>query len=137
MRFLLDENVPNYYKKDLEKYGYKDIKRINDFGKGLPDSEVFKISVQEERTLISIDTDFYAYKKEHHFGIISISGKLINPVNVIAKTIKQLEKDTNLSKYIFEDTFLRLTGEYCEIGYKKKGKYKAIKRKYKKYRNQQ
>lgn len=135
MRFLLDENVPNFYKKELEKYGYKDIKRINDFGKGLPDNKVFEIAVKEERTLITIDTDFHAFKKESHYGIISLSGKLINPIKVITETLKQLEKDTTLSEYIFQDAFLRLTGQYFEVGYKKKGKYKEARRKYKNMKN--
>lgn len=31
MKILLDENVPNIFKEELKKCGYKDIKRINDF----------------------------------------------------------------------------------------------------------
>ena len=33
MKFLLDENIQNSYKKELKNNGYKDIKRINDFRK--------------------------------------------------------------------------------------------------------
>ena len=131
MKFLLDENVPNFYKNELEKYGYTDIKRINDFGKGLPDNKVFEIAVKEKRILITIDTDFHAFKKELHYGIISLSGKLINPIYAVATTLKQLERDTTLSEYIFKNAFVRITGQYFEIGYKKKGKYKEVKRKYK------
>lgn len=40
MKFLLDENIPNSYKIELEQLGYKDIKRINDFKKGITDKEV-------------------------------------------------------------------------------------------------
>lgn len=135
MKFLLDENVPNFYKEELEKNGYNDIKRINDFGKGLPDEKVFELAVQEKRTLITIDTDFHAYKKQNHYGIISISGKLINPIQVITSTLKQIERDITLSEYVFKDAFLRITGQYFEVGYHKKGKYKEVKRKYKKIKD--
>ncbi len=127
--------MPNYYKEALEKHGYSDIKRINDFGKGFPDNKVFEIAVKEKRILITIDTDFHAFKKETHYGIISLSGKLINPIDVIATTLKQLEKDTTLSEYIFKDAFVRITGQYFEVGYKKKGKYKEVRRKYKNYKD--
>ena len=71
MKILLDENVPNMYKEKLESYGYNDIKRINDFGKGLPDEKVFETAINEHRTIITIDTDFHKYKKSrtlrHYF----------------------------------------------------------------------
>ena len=85
MKFLLDENVPNMYKKILETKGYNNIKRINDFGKGLTDEQVFKVAIQEHRIIITIDTDFHNYKKEKHFGIISISGKLLEPMETVEK----------------------------------------------------
>lgn len=132
MKFLLDENVPNIYKNELQEYGYNDIKRINDFGKGLPDDKVFEIAVKEERTIITIDTDFHSFKKQSHYGIISISGKLLNPIKIIASTLKQIENDTTISEYVFKDAFIRITWQYFEVGFKKKGKYKEVKRKYKK-----
>ena len=46
MKFLLDENVPNMYKDKLLKNGLRDIRRINDFGKGISDIEVLKIAVK-------------------------------------------------------------------------------------------
>ena len=49
MNFLIDENVPNSYKEFLENNGFEDIKRINDFGKGIPDTQVFKIAQEEKR----------------------------------------------------------------------------------------
>lgn len=132
MKFLLDENVPNMYKKELEKYGYRDIKRINDFGKGLPDEEVFNVAVREKRTIITIDTDFHNFKKQSHCGIISISGKLVKPIDLIVSTLQQMKKDMTINKYIFDDTFIRITWQYFIVGYKKKGKYREIKRRHKK-----
>lgn len=131
MKFLLDENVPNCYKEELKRYGFKDIKRINDFGKGLPDSEVFKIAVKEKRTIITIDTDFHDYKQLSHYGIISISGKLIDKIGIMVKALSQIEKNQTISKYMFENAFIRITTRHFVVGYIKKGKYKENKYNYK------
>lgn len=131
MKFLLDENVPNMCKKELEAYGYTDIKRINDFGKGLPDNKVFEIAVKEERTIITIDTDFHSFKELHHYGIISISGKILDKVGIIVKTLRQIERNQILSKYVYENTFIRITLRHFVVGYRKKEKYKEVSYKYK------
>lgn len=131
MRFLLDENVPNMYMKLLKNKGYKDIIRINDFGKGLPDTEVFKIAQKEKRIIITIDRDFDEYKKQESCGIISISGKLINPIEVMTIVLQQIEKDERLPSDLF-NSFVRITNQEFYIIYKKKNKYKTAKCKFKK-----
>lgn len=132
MKFLLDENVPNFYKDRLVETGYTDVIRINDFGKGLKDSEVFNIAVKEKRTIVTIDTDFFAYKKEKHYGIISISGKLAYPGEILLKVLEQMKKDERFSNLDMEDTFIRITHHNFTVTYKKKGKYKDVICKYKK-----
>ena len=131
MRFLLDENVPNMYMKLLKNKGYKDIIRINDFGKGLPDTEVFKIAQKEKRAIITIDRDFDEYKKQESCGIISISGKLINPIEVMTIVLHQIEKDERLPSDLF-NSFVRITNQEFYIIYKKKNKYNTAKCKFKK-----
>lgn len=131
MKLLLDENVPNMYKNELIKQGYEDIIRINDFGKGLPDSEVFNISMREERTIFTIDKDFYAYKRQENCGIVSISGKLKNPVNKFKIIMKQLENDQRFSFDNLKNVFIRATNQDFTVTYKKKNKYKETKCKYK------
>lgn len=131
MRFLLDENVPNMYMKLLKNKGYKDIIRINDFGKGLPDTEVFKIAQKEKRIIITIDRDFDEYKKQESCGIISISGKLINPIEVMTIVLQQIEKDERLPSDLF-NSFVRITNQEFYIIYKKKNKYKTARCKFKK-----
>lgn len=132
MKILLDENVPNYYKDCLLNSGYSDIIRINDFGKGLKDSEVFEISVKEQRTIITIDTDFYAYKKEKNYGIICISGKLTSSVDMLLNVFRQISKDERFSFTNMEDVFIRITAQNFTVFYKKKGKYKEVVCKHKK-----
>lgn len=132
MKFLLDENVPNIYKNKLIKIGLKDIKRINDFGKGLPDIKVFEIAVQEERTIITIDTDFHDFKKKEHAGIISISGKLKEPIQTLIQVLKQIEKDERFNKQNLKNVFIRITNNNFIVGGKIKSKYKEVRCKYKK-----
>lgn len=130
MKFLLDENIPNKYKDILVKNGYSDVKRINDFGKGLPDSEVFKLAYNQKRIIITIDKDFYQYKKVDNFGIISISCNLPNPMNVLINTLSQIKKDQRFENN-FVNFFVRLTGEGFQIICKNKNKYKTYKCRYK------
>lgn len=130
MKFLLDENIPNEYKRSLKKYGYSDVKRINDFGKGLPDEKVFEIGYTEERIILTIDHDFFEYKKSDNFGIISISGKLKYPIDLLNNVFKQIEKDERLP-VDYKNTFIRVTSKFFEITYKKKNKYKTTKCKHK------
>jgi len=133
MKLLLDENVPNTYKKQLEQKGFTDIKRINDFGKGLPDNHVFQISLKEERVIVTIDKDFYEYKREENCGIISISGKLINSVEKMLQVLKQIEIDQRFTFNDFKNVFIRITNQNFKVIYKKKNKYKETLCTYKKY----
>lgn len=131
MKILLDENVPNYIKKYLLDKGYTDIKRINDFGKGLPDEDVFRIATQEKRVLITIDTDFYEYKKVKNYGVICISGKIANKAIALLNVLEQIKKDERFSSNEWEDIFICITCQNFRIIYKKKNKYKEIICKYK------
>ena len=131
MKFLLDENVPNSFKNKLKENGFSNIKRINDFGKGLPDNKVFDISIQEERTIISIDKDFYAYKKVDNCGIISLSGRLREPISKLKQVVEQIQLDQRFPMEDYRNMFIRITNEDFKIVYKKKNKYKEITCKYK------
>lgn len=132
MKFLLDENVPNSYKNQMKKLGYTDIKRINDFGKGMKDKEVFELSVNEERTIVSRDTDFFEWKKEKHFGIVSLSGKLENPIETMHQVFNQLKKDERFKiTNNLDNIFIRITNKDFRVGRKIKGRYKEVKCKYK------
>ena len=126
MKILLDENVPNGYKDELIKNGINDIRRINDFGKGLPDKEVFNIAVQEERTIITIDTDFHSFKKDNHYGIISLSGRLNDPIGKTIKALNQVGKDTRFNKDDLSSIFLRITNNNFVVGRKIKSRYKEV-----------
>lgn len=132
MKFLFDENVQNSFKKELEKFGYKDIKRINDFKKGITDKEVFEYAQKEERIIVTIDTDFYEWKKDKHFGIISLSGKLKTPIKTMVQAIKQIKKDDRFKDTEqLNDIFIRVTNMQFIVGRKIKSRHKEVKCKYK------
>ena len=131
MKLLLDENVPNMYKDELIRRGYEDIIRINDFGKGLPDSEVFNVAMREERTIFTRDKDFYDYKKKENYGIVSISGKLKNPIDKFQTIMEQIERDQRFAFEDLKNVFIRITNQDFTVTYKKKNKYKETKCKYK------
>ena len=133
MKFLLDENIPNSFKTELEKLGYKDIKRINDIKKGITDKEVFDYAQKEERAIITIDTDFYEWKKDKHFGIVSLSGKLITPIKTMIQAIKQIKKDDRFKTVEdLNNIFIRITNMEFIVGRKIRSRYKEVKCKYKK-----
>lgn len=133
MKFLLDENIPNSYKEKLERNDYKDIKRINDVNKGMTDREVFNCALNEKRTIITIDTDFYEWKKDKHYGIISLSGKLKDPVKLMVQAIKQVKRDDRFKNINeLDDIFIRVNNIEFIVGRKIKSKYKEVKCKYKK-----
>lgn len=132
MKFLLDENVPNRLKNKLKENGFTDIKRINDFGKGLLDDEVFKISLKEERVVITIDKDFYAYKRTENCGIISLSGKLDNPIKKMIEVMEHIKRDQRFLFNDYKNVFIRITNENFKVIYRKKYKYKETICNYKK-----
>lgn len=132
MKFLLDENVPNSYKEQMNELGYEDIKRINDFGKGMTDKEVFEVSLKEQRTIITIDTDFCEWKKDKHFGIVSLSGKLKDPILTMHQAFNQIKKDQRFKvSNSFDDIYVRITNMDFTVGRKNKSRYKEVKCKYK------
>lgn len=57
MKFLANENMPLEVIKQLKEKGY-DVMRVDDVQKGMNDNSVLKLSIQENRILITFDKDF-------------------------------------------------------------------------------
>lgn len=121
MKFLLDENVPEEIGKKLKSEGYK-VEHINDkMHKGMKDNEVFLYSYRNKQTIISLDADFCSYKKQSHYGIIKISGAIINPIDCLLELIS-LYKTKG-----FENVYIQLDKNKAYIENKvfsKKNKFK-------------
>jgi predicted nuclease of predicted toxin-antitoxin system len=73
MRFLLDENVEYRLATFLQHYGHDVTAIAHDYLAALKDSEVLRISVREERILITNDRDFgelVVRRQLPHVGVI-------------------------------------------------------------------
>ena len=92
MKFLIDENVNIKVKEGLIELGVKDIKHINDVGKGKPDNEVFELAQKEERIIITGDDDFKSYDFKYKVPIIWITPKA-----------RYIDKIPNLIKWIIDN----------------------------------
>ena len=99
----------------------------------MTDREVFNYALNEKRTIITIDTDFYEWKKDKHYGIISLSGKLKDPIKSMVQAIKQVKRDDRFKNTNeLDDIFIRVNNIEFIVGRKIKSKYKEVKCKYKK-----
>ncbi len=71
MRILVDENVPRMTVDWLRELGH-DVKDIRGTSReGVPDSELWKLAIDENRLLISTDKGFAGYRGFSHGGIPS------------------------------------------------------------------
>lgn len=87
MKFLLDENIPKEIGDFLKEKGFK-VESINsNKHKGKSDKEVFEYTVKNKYTIITFDADFCSFKKEYHYGIIKLNGKLKAPKEILIKVI--------------------------------------------------
>lgn len=80
MRVLLDENITQKSISVLEKYGHNVIHVLNRFSAGGSDEEVFKLTLEEKRALITLNgKDFVILipprkELEVHYGLIWLRG---------------------------------------------------------------
>lgn len=95
-KFLLDENVPVRIKKQLEQFGYEDVKHINEIEKGLTDDEVYNIALTEKRLIISGDNHFKKKEYMYNCGIIYITANAMQRKDIVEKVDWV---NTNLIKY--------------------------------------
>ena len=84
---MLDENIPKEIGDFLKEKGFK-VESINsNKHKGKSDKEVFEYAVKNKYTIITFDADFCSFKKEYHYGIIKLNGKLKAPKEILIKVI--------------------------------------------------
>ena len=73
MKFKIDENLPIEFADLLQTEGYDASTVYSESLKGAKDSTIIKVCQEEERTLITLDTDFantQVYPPELHHGIM-------------------------------------------------------------------
>ena len=112
MKILLDENVANKVKEGLMKLGIEDVKHINDIGKGIPDEEVLKLAINEERIIITGDDDFKDKNFKYKIQIIWITPKA-RQNNNIPELIKWILESIDNYNIDINQSFISIRkGEY-------------------------
>jgi len=99
LKFLANENVPIASVNYLKSKGF-DITSIGIEYPGTADEDVMKLAVEQERTIITYDSDYGELIFKHGFkpnaGVIFIRQQPSEPLET-AKTIEHLASNTNLS----------------------------------------
>lgn len=89
--FLLDEHIPSSVAEELKGRGV-DVKTVYQVGlDGSPDTRLLEFAEEENRVIVTQDSDFLKFSEKQHPGIIFLT----EPVNIgdITKELaKQLEK---------------------------------------------
>lgn len=117
-KLLLDENVAIKIKGELIQLGY-DVFHINDDKKGIPDEEVFKKALEEQRILITGDDDFKSSKFKYKTAIIWITPKsrfcegIVEKIDWIIENIEKYNIDINKA-------FISVRSDKFHIEYRKK-----------------
>ncbi len=104
MSFLLDENVPAKFQELLKNNGYK-VEHINSKHKGMTDKEVLAYAYKNKQIIISQDFDFCQLRQREHWGIIKISGKIENPLDILLKLLKHLNGQPLKDVYVQVDRY--------------------------------
>jgi len=71
--FLLDEHLPSSVAEELEGRGV-DVKTVYDVNlEGSPDSEILEFAEQDNRVVVTQDSDFLELDEEQHSGIVFLT----------------------------------------------------------------
>ena len=125
MSFLLDENVPVEFQKVLKNNGYK-VEHINSRHKGMTDNDVLAYAYKNKQIIISQDFDFCNLKQKKHSGIIKISGKITEHLDILLKLLMYL-KDQSLKDIYIQVDKNKIFKE-VKVYSKKKHKFKHYQR---------
>ena len=119
MKLLLDENVSNTIKEGLIKLGIRDVKHINDVGKGITDNEVFNLAKEEDRIIITGDDDFKDNNFKYKIPIIWITLKA-REIKKIPELIKWILENKSKYNVRIETSFISIRKDRYFIEYKNK-----------------
>ena len=87
MKFLMDENMPREASDLLRDLGY-DVESIKGMNlRGTKNSDIYRLTKDENRILLTLDLDFaniLNYPTKGHPGIIILRVKIQNPPSIVA-----------------------------------------------------
>lgn len=126
MKFLLDENIPKEIGDFLKEKGFK-VESINsNKHKGKSDKEVFEYTVKNKYTIITFDADFCSFKKEYHYGIIKLNGKLKAPKEILIKVINYYKSKNIKDLFVQVESPMKMIEESKK--YSKKNIFKQFRK---------
>jgi predicted nuclease of predicted toxin-antitoxin system len=126
MKFLLDENIPKEIGDFLKEKGFK-VESINsNKHKGKSDKEVFEYAVKNKYTIITFDADFCSFKKEYHYGIIKLNGKLKAPKEILIKVINYYKSKNIKDLFVQVESPMKMIEESKK--YSKKNIFKQFRK---------
>lgn len=86
-RLLLDENIENESADRLTAAGHdaEHVDRVSGLGKGTPDAELARYSVQTDRTIVTYDDDFIAgFSPEEYHSVLFFEDESVTVTELVA-----------------------------------------------------
>lgn len=123
---MLDENIPKEIGDFLKEKRFK-VESINsNKHKGKSDKEVFEYAVKNKYTIITFDADFCSFKKEYHYGIIKLNGKLKAPKEILIKVINYYKSKNIKDLFVQVESPMKMIEESKK--YSKKNIFKQFRK---------
>ena len=123
---MLDENIPKEIGDFLKEKGFK-VESINsNKHKGKSNKEVFEYAVKNKYTIITFDADFCSFKKEYHYGIIKLNGKLKAPKEILIKVINYYKSKNIKDLFVQVESPMKMIEESKK--YSKKNIFKQFRK---------
>lgn len=123
---MLDENIPKEIGDFLKEKGFK-VESINsNKHKGKSDKEVFEYALKNKYTIITFDADFCSFKKEYHYGIIKLNGKLKAPKEILIKVINYYKSKNIKDLFVQVESPMKMIEESKK--YSKKNIFKQFRK---------
>ena len=123
---MLDENIPKEIGDFLKEEGFKVVSINSNKHKGKSDKEVFEYAVKNKYTIITFDADFCSFKKEYHYGIIKLNGKLKAPKEILIKVINYYKSKNIKDLFVQVESPMKMIEESKK--YSKKNIFKQFRK---------
>jgi predicted nuclease of predicted toxin-antitoxin system len=92
MKILVDENIPRMTVDHLREVGH-DVKDVRGtIRQGLPDPDLWRLALSDERMLITTDKGFSQHREVQHFGILIVRLRQPNRHRIHQAVLRVLER---------------------------------------------
>src|ERR1022692_815530 len=92
MKILVDENIPRIMVDRLQELGHdvKDVRGTT--SQGLPDPDLWRLAISDQRMLITTDKGFTQHREVPHFGILIVRLRQPNRHRIPQAVLRALER---------------------------------------------